>query len=145
MSVKIAQVTSVVPHPDSDKLDIVTIAGKINVANRPAPETPRYKVGDYAIVLEENLILPEKLIKHLHMWDDVKNKGGMAGSKGNRTKGRNVGGIKSEVALCECKVSYNDNNITIFIDNYDEFVLQNNSIENIDMMNFLEITEYVPQ
>ncbi len=98
--VPVWRVTDVRPHPDSDKLDIVTIAGKTNIANRPSPDQPRYKVGDYAVVLDENLILPEALIKHLDMWDHAKNKGGLAGSKGNRTKARKVGGILSEVALC---------------------------------------------
>jgi len=86
MNVFAARVDAVTAHTDSDKLDLVSIAGHINVANRPAPGVPRYKVGDYAVVLGENLILPDYLIKHLHMWDEVKNKGGLAGSKGNRTK-----------------------------------------------------------
>ena len=97
-------VTDVQPHPNSASLDIVTIVGKINVANRPAPEQPRYKIGDHAIVLGENLILPEALIKHLDMWNEVKNKGGLAGNKGNRTKARNVGGVLSEVALCRAPI-----------------------------------------
>lgn len=96
----VACVTDVQPHPESDNLDIVTIAGRINIANRPAIGQPRYAIGDYAIVLEENLILPDWLLKHIDMWDHQKNKGVLAGSKGNRTKGRNIAGIRSEVALC---------------------------------------------
>jgi len=99
----VARVSQVRPHPDSDKLDIVTVAGFQNVANRPQPDTPRYAVGDYAVVLMEGLILPDELIKHLDMWNHEKNRGGMAGSKGNRTKGRNVAGVMSEVALCRAE------------------------------------------
>ena len=99
-AVRIGRVTEVQPHSTSENLDVVTIAGKVNVANRPAHGRPRYRVGDYAVVLQEGLILPDALIKHLDMWDDVKNKGCLAGGKGNRTKGRRVGGVLSEVALC---------------------------------------------
>jgi hypothetical protein len=96
----IDQVTSVEPHPQSDTLDIVTIGGQTNVANRPAPDQPRYKTGDYAAVLKENLILPEFLLRDLDLWDEQKQKGRLAGSKGNRTKARNIQGVPSEVALC---------------------------------------------
>lgn len=100
----IGRVTDVHPHPESDKLDIVTIAGMTNVANRPEPDQPRYKVGDYAVVLTENLILPKWLLKHMHLWDDVKSKGVLAGSKGNRTKARKIAGVLSEVALCKAEL-----------------------------------------
>lgn len=96
----IGQVSDVQPHPKSGILDIVTIAGRTNVANRPEPTQPRYKIGDYAIVLEDNLIVPDWLLKHMDMWDQTKQKGMLAGSKGNRTKGRNIVGVRSEVALC---------------------------------------------
>lgn len=97
----IGRVTDVQPHPDSDKLDIVTIAGKTNVANRPSPDEPRYKIGEYAAVLTEDLILPDWLLHHLDLWDDAKQKGVLAGSKGNRTKARRIAGVLSEVALCK--------------------------------------------
>lgn len=98
--VTVEQVSDVQPHPNSVTLDIVTINGKTNVANRPSPNQPRYKIGDYAVVLQEGLVLPDDLLKHLDMWDETKNKGCLAGSKGNRTKARKVAGIVSEVALC---------------------------------------------
>lgn len=96
----IGRVSAVMPHPNSDKLDLITILGYTNVANRPSPDQPRYCVGDLAVVLPENLILPDRLIKHLDMWDHAKNRGGLAGGKGNRTKPRRAADIISEVALC---------------------------------------------
>lgn len=95
----VERVSDVQPHPASDKLDIVTIASKVNVANRPEPGVPRYKVGDYAVVLQENLILPEEVLRRLELWDEAKNKGLLAGSRGNRTKARRIAGVMSEVAL----------------------------------------------
>lgn len=146
MTALVGKVTAVVPHPESDKLDIVTIGGKTNVANRPAPEQPRYKVGDYAIILEENLILPDDLIKHLHMWDHDKNKGGLAGGKGNRTKGRKVGGILSEVALCAVDWDEETKTLTIPIENVAIYTMKlGTPVEEFDASDLLGIKDYVPQ
>lgn len=103
MSALIGRVTDVQPHPDNSDtvaLDVVTIGGHTNVANREDSQ-PRYAVGDFAIMLTENLILPDWVLKQLDLWNDVKGKGYLAGSKGNRTKGRKVAGIWSGVALCK--------------------------------------------
>jgi hypothetical protein len=97
----IGRVTDVQPNPNSDHLDIVSIGGYTNVANREADNVPRYQVGDFAVMLGDNLILPEWLLKHMDLWNEEKNKGYLAGSKGNRTKSRNVAGIESNVALCK--------------------------------------------
>ncbi len=106
----VGRVTDVQPHPDNDKLnnkmDIVTISGRTNVANRPSPDEPRYKVGDFAVMLAENTILPDWLMKSLGMWDDKKNQGMLGGKKKNRLRPRAMGidnKITSEVALYPCK------------------------------------------
>lgn len=130
----VGQVTNVEQHPESENLDVVTINGKINVANRPEPNQPRYKVGDYAVVLEDGLILPEWLLKELDMWDHAKNKGGLAGNKGNRTKGRKIAGVFSEVAL------YAAENNNMFKSENDTFV----ATVNHDVRYLLGIVDYVP-
>lgn len=134
----VAQVTDVSPHPNSDKLDVVTIGGKTNVANRPEPNTPRYKVGDYAVMLEDNLILPVWLLRRLDMWNDEKGKGGLAGNKGNRTKGRKIAEVMSEVALYAA--IYDQCSISIEIeDGTYPFVTLGD-----DVSKDLGITEYIP-
>jgi hypothetical protein len=100
MSAIIGRVADVQPHAESDTLDVVTIGGHTNVANREGSQ-PRYAVGDFAVMLTENLILPDWLLKHLDLWNEVKGKGYLAGGKGDRTKGRKVAGILSDVALCK--------------------------------------------
>lgn len=139
----VARVTDVQPHPKSDSLDVVTIGTVTNVANRPSPNTPRYKVGDYAVILHDNLILPEWLLKHLDMWNHEKDKGGLAGSKGNRTKGRMIGkaedfpGIYS-VALYGC--IYDQSSISMELeDGTYVFVTEGQEVQED-----LGITEYVP-
>jgi len=95
----IGRVTDVQPHPNSDKLDIVSIGGKTNIADRPAPGVPRYEIGDYAVILVENLILPERLLKRMELWNEERGRGYLAGSKGNRTKARKIADIVSECLL----------------------------------------------
>jgi hypothetical protein len=115
----VGQVVQVEPHPSIENLDVVSMTGvKIfgipwiprNIANREPPDPegdgstePRYEVGDYAVMLTENMILPDWLLKHLDMWDHEKNKGTCGGSKGNRLRTRkipnNETGIVSDVAL----------------------------------------------
>ncbi len=102
MKVTIGCVTTVSPHPLNEelntKMDIVSIDDNTNVATRVDGQ-PRYKVGDYVATIPENMILPEWLLKHLDLWDATKEKGFLAGSKGNRTKARNIKGVVSDVAL----------------------------------------------
>ena len=99
----VGYVTSVEPHPKNNelnnKLDVVTISDKINVANRLDDDQPRYKIGDYAAMIPENFILPEWLLKKMGLWNDNKSKGVLSGKQGNRTKSRNIQGVLSEVAL----------------------------------------------
>ena len=141
----IGRVSAVVPHPNSDKLDLVTILGYTNVANRPSPDQPRYRVGDLAVVLPENLILPDRLIQHLDMWDHAKNRGGLAGGKGNRTKPRRAADIMSEVALC--KIVWTDGRIVIEGLDVDHRLvsLSDDTVnpEGYDMADVLGITAYV--
>jgi hypothetical protein len=120
LRVLVSRVTDVQPHPNSDKLDIITITGKTNVANRAAVDTPRYQVDDFAVVLTENLILPEWLLRHLDLWDATKQKGLLAGSRGNRTKARKIAGVLSEVALCRVEWSSEDEPVT----NYPNYIVQ---------------------
>jgi hypothetical protein len=106
--VPIGTVTEVHPHPNNvnldNKMDIVTILGKTNVATRIGPDQPRYNVGDYAAVIAENLLLPEWLLRHMDLWDEEKSKGFLAGKLGNRTKARVIQGVNSDVALVKMEV-----------------------------------------
>jgi hypothetical protein len=112
----ISRVTDVQRHPNSDKLNIITIAGKTNIADQPAPGVPRYQIGDYAVVLVDNLLLPEWLLKLMELWNDDRNRGFLAGSKGNRTKSRKIAEIVSDVALC--KIGWNSTAAESIADGY---------------------------
>lgn len=99
--IKFDRVVDVQPHPtSSNPMDIVTMSsGLKNVANRDEGAGPRYKIGDTAIVIPENYLLPEWLLKHNDLWNEEKGKGYLKGSKGNRTCIKNIAGEPSEVML----------------------------------------------
>ena len=108
MKVPIGYIINVQPHPKNDELrskcDLVTVMtypGKrwTNVSTRPAPEQPRYAQNQYVVVLQENLILPEWILRRLDLWDTDKGKGVLSGKQGNRTKGRRIGEVMSEIAM----------------------------------------------
>jgi len=120
-SALVGKVVDVQPHPENDKLnkplDIVTLVidgqaaadnqlyamQRVNVADRPSPDEPRYKVGDFAVMLEQNTILSDGLMQHLGLWDASKKKGMLGGKNKNRLRPRSMGidnKITSEVALC---------------------------------------------
>lgn len=89
-NVYIRCISEVRPHPWNNNLDIVTVAGRINVASRSKPDLPRYKAGDFAVVLDQNLVVSEDLQKYLdhgHVEQD-------------RIKIGLIQGVVSEVALC---------------------------------------------
>jgi hypothetical protein len=126
----------------------------INVADRPAPETPRYNVGDYAVVLVENLILPKWLLECMDLWNHEKNKGYLAGSQGNRTKARRVAGVLSQVSLCKINwllVDYKDcKYVTMWLhgtDNFTQVCMPSNDAtpDKLDVTDWLQIKPYTPK
>ena len=103
MPIKLESVVSVVPHTEANSpMDIVTTSsGRINVANRDDPETPRYQYGDSVLVIPVDYVIPEWLLKHNDLWNEEKGKGYLKGSKGNRSCVRNIAGVASEVMLVQ--------------------------------------------
>lgn len=96
----IQKITAIEPHPTArNPMDIVTVEdGSRNIANREGDE-PRDKIGDYVVVVPPDYVVPEDVLKHNDLWDDVKDKGILKGSKGNRTHVRKIADVPSEVML----------------------------------------------
>lgn len=131
MSITLESIVSVVPHPEAtNPMDIVTTSsGRVNVANRDDPETPRYQYGDTVLVIPENYIIPEWLLKHNHLWNDEKQKGYLKGSKGNRSCTRNMAGVTSEVML----VAVSDSGFAEYDDGYGGFDhVEHATIKNVN-------------
>ena len=97
----VSTVESVRPHPDADRLTIVKVVGIDYevVANRLDDGSARWVAGEPVIYVPENTILPLDVVKDRGYWDDVKNKGLLGGSKGNRVKMQRFAGFESRGLL----------------------------------------------
>ena len=54
-----------------------------------------YENGQPGIFIPEGAIVPEKLLREMWLWNDLSNKGRLAGKKGNRVKIRKIDGVVS--------------------------------------------------
>lgn len=134
--ITIEQIIEISPHPTSNNpMDIVkTESGKLNVANREGND-PRDNVGDYVIVIPENYLLPEWLLRHNDLWNEDKSKGYLKGSKGNRTCVKMIANEPSEVMLVRLTKLDED---TFQITETDKVFSKEDNLEDI-----LEVTKWI--
>lgn len=78
-------------HPNADAIEIAKVGDFQSIVKKG-----QFKDGDYAVYLPEQAVIPEWLLKHLGMWDEAKQKGGLAGSLGNRVKAIKLRGVLSQ-------------------------------------------------
>ncbi|AXQ70013.1 hypothetical protein HOU03_gp255 [Caulobacter phage CcrSC] len=129
-----------------DTLSLVKVKGidKTVVANRKEDDSFRWTVGEPVVYVPENAILPEEVLKARGYWDEVKNKGLLGGSKGNRVKNRVFGrtednpGVESSGLLFKVAIEQG----------YEWFVIggalgNKRVFEGDDVAEFLGVTEYV--
>ena len=84
--VLVRKIDDVIEHPNADRLNIVKILGYDAITNKNENNEPRYAKGDLVIYVPEGAVVPENLLKQYGYWDDEKNKGMLAGRRGDRVK-----------------------------------------------------------
>lgn len=82
-------------HPNADRLSLIRIDDFICISAKLENGEHRYKKGDLLVYVPEGAIVPENLLKR-GFWDETKNKGILAGSKGNRVKAIKLRDIVSQ-------------------------------------------------
>ncbi len=95
-TVPVVVVDSIEDHPTSSGLSVVKLAGHTVVTMKNEDGTFRFTNGEAVVYVPENAIVPDHLLQSTGFWDTEKNKGLLAGSKGNRVKGRKFGAVASE-------------------------------------------------
>jgi len=100
-SCPVVRVSEVIEHPNADRLSIVKLEGLgfTCISGKLEDGSPRYKAGDFVVYIPSAALLPEWLLKAMDFWDDINNKGTLAGSDGNRVKPLKLRGIFSEGVL----------------------------------------------
>ena len=153
MRVLVTRVDVIEDHPTQPQNSVVSAAALTIVTMKNEDGSFRFKRGELVIVVPENAIVPDELLKRTGFWNDAKNKGGLAGSKGNRVKGRVVDGVPSQALIWH----------TENIETYDGADLHDTSVSTgrvalvknhlsqmsvfkpgQDVAEFLGITEYIP-
>jgi RNA ligase (TIGR02306 family) len=106
----VVRVASVEDHPNADRLNLVRLdgLGYTCISGKLEDGSPRYKTGDWVVYIPSAAILPEYLLKEMDFWDEVKGKGTLAGSDGNRVKPLRLRGIFSEGVLYPATVNVID-------------------------------------
>ena len=81
----------ILPHPNADQLEIAKVGDYMAVVRKD-----QFVTGSLAVYVPEQAVVPEWLLKHMGLWDEAKQKGGLAGSMGNRVKAIKLRGIVSQ-------------------------------------------------
>jgi len=92
--VPVLRVDRIEEHPDADALEIAVVRGYGCVTKIGA-----HRAGDLVAYIPEDAIVPEKLIREMRLWDEAKNRGMLAGKKGDRVKAIRLRGVVSQGLL----------------------------------------------
>lgn len=127
-------------HPNADRLEIGNIGspeGWPVVVGKGL-----YKTGDLVAYVGENSLIPENVLKKYKFWNEEKQKGLLAGSKGDRVRGcklRDVFSMGICIPVKEVTLGYSDEDhiVNIAYELEDEYVQ-----EGEDVAELLGITKY---
>lgn len=94
--VPILTVDDVYDHPNADRLSILRIRGYEAITNKHEDGSHRYGKGEPVIYVPEGAVIPEAHLKARGYWNDTKDVGMLAGSKGDRVKALALRGVLSQ-------------------------------------------------
>lgn len=78
-------------HPNADAIAIAKVGDYQSIVRKG-----QINDGDLAVYIPEQAVIPEWLLRQMGLWDDKKEKGGLAGSMGNRVKAIKLRGVLSQ-------------------------------------------------
>lgn len=130
----VRKIDEVIDHPNADRLSICKILGFNAITNKDENGNHRYSAGDLIVYVPEAAIVPEQLLKRFGYWNDEKDMGLLAGTKGDRVKAIVLRKICSQGLVWPIRDGQ--------VQNGDEII---NVREGSDVMGFFGITKYEPQ
>ena len=92
--VPVVRVDRIEDHPNADALEIAVVRGYRCVVKIGA-----HRAGDLVAYIPEDAIVPEPLIREMKLWDESKDKGMLAGKRGDRVKAIRLRGVVSQGLL----------------------------------------------
>ena len=92
--VPVVRVDGIETHPGADALEIAVVRGYRGVVKIGA-----HRPGQRVAYIPEDAVVPEPLLRELRLWDEAKDKGMLAGKRGNRVKAIRLRGVVSQGLL----------------------------------------------
>lgn len=138
-SVKVVKIVNPVQdHPNADRLSLIQIGGYTCISAKLDDGSHRYKQGDLVVYVPEGAVVPEYLLKP-GFWNEEKDKGILAGSKGDRVKALRLRNIFSQGILFP--VEYDASGSAILANSDSSYI----SVKNgDDVAEHLGIIKYEP-
>lgn len=87
------------PHPNADAIEIARVGDFQSIVRKG-----QVRDGDLAVYIPEQALLPKWLLRHMNLWDEAKQKGGLHGAAGNRVKAIKLRGVLSQGLILPCVV-----------------------------------------
>lgn len=107
------------PHPNADAIEICRVGDYQSIVRKG-----QFQDGDLAVYIPEQAIVPTWMLREMGMYDEERQKGGLAGGLGNRVKAIKLRGVLSQGLM------YN--------------VPQRLVLEGDDVAEYLDIFKYEP-
>lgn len=150
--IPLAKVDSITDHPTQPQNSVVKAAGLSIVTMKNHDGSYRFAENELVVIVPENAIVPERQLRETGFWNEEKGKGYLAGSKGNRVKGRVVDGVPSEALIW--RIEDLGGHVQAATGDYprcvvlpyprSEYQIGIFQLEH-DLADFFGITEYVPE
>lgn len=137
-------VDEVIDHPNADRLSIVKVLGYEAITNKHDDGSHRYAKGDLIVYVPEGAVIPHHLLKQYGFWDAAKDKGLLAGTKGDRVKAIRLRQILSQGLVWPIREL--GSGPCVIIEPHDD-VLNSPTLfveEGQDVAEFFGITKYEP-
>ncbi len=135
--VLVREIDDVIEHPNAERLNIVKILGYDAITNKTEDGSPRYKKGDLVVYVPEAAVVPERLLRQYGYWNEEKDRGMLAGKRGDRVKAIRLRGTVSQ-GLVWPLPTYGDHPV----------VVDGNELLNVklgdNVAEFFGITKYEP-
>lgn len=152
MQVLVTKIDSVEEPAGASTLTVVKVGDHMVVANKKEDGSWRWHPGELCVYVPEGAIVPQDVLQERGYWEEGARKGLLAGSKGNRVKGRvfaknedGSGGFPSEGLLFKVNAPAGD----VVGHDQDHLYWVDRGAETLgvnvgdDVAEFLGITEHV--
>lgn len=151
--IPLAKIDSISDHPTQPQNSVVWAAGYSIVTMKNENGSFRFAKDELVVIVPENAVIQERQLRETGFWNEEKGKGYLAGSKGNRVKGRVVDGVPSQALIWSIESLGGSIHESASEDERRHAILPYPRSEHQvgvfyrgdDLAEFLGITEYVPQ